>query len=116
MNFKEDPTIEKRSKLVFKGMKSYMDDDVAYQQKHIDQCRKIVDEYFSELVATKDATEGKQVVIATVLKLNKLNEECDHELIETDQREDLCAIIIRASEMMGYSHNGQDITEEWREW
>ena len=32
--------------------------------------------------------------LCSVLKLNELNEKCDHGLLETDQREDVCALTL----------------------
>jgi hypothetical protein len=48
--------------------------------------------------------------------LNDLNAGCDHNLIETDQREDIAEIIIIAGNDKGYNELTEDITEEWREW
>ena len=53
---------------------------------------------------------------ATVLKLNKLNEKAGYELIETDQREDICKYIIRAGALLGFNGEDEDVTEEWRDW
>ena len=36
--------------------------------------------------------------------------------IETDQREQLCALIITAANRAGLVSGVYDITEEWREW
>ena len=51
----------------------------------------------------------------TILALNALNETCEHSLIETDQREEICDLIIKAALSVGVG-NGDDITEEWRDW
>jgi hypothetical protein len=37
-------------------------------------------------------------------------------LIETDQREQLCELIIAAAQRAGLVSDVYDITEEWREW
>ncbi len=50
-----------------------------------------------------------------VLNLNALNKECGGRLIETDQREDLCELILVAAKLAGLESD-EDITEEWREW
>ena len=52
----------------------------------------------------------------TVLRLNKLNEKCDFQLIETGEREQIAEIIISAGNLKGYNSLDDDITEEWREW
>jgi hypothetical protein len=45
-----------------------------------------------------------------------LNATCEYDLIETDQREDICAFIIRAGALAGFNEADEDVTEEWREW
>jgi hypothetical protein len=47
--------------------------------------------------------------------LNELNDRCDGCLIETDQREQLCDILIAAAKNAGLDSD-EDITEAWREW
>ncbi len=93
--------------------------DAGYTQKHIDQCSKIIDEFFSALKNTPDLKKNESIlktVKATVVKLNKLNDKCDGSIIETDQREQLCELIITAAKHAGIESNEDDITEEWREW
>lgn len=53
--------------------------------------------------------------IRQVLKLNKLKEKCGGSIIETDQREDLCQIILVAARRAGLKTE-EDMTEEGREW
>jgi hypothetical protein len=50
-----------------------------------------------------------------VLALNALNARCHDHLIETDQREHLCALIGQAAIARGVG-SGQDLTAEWRAW
>lgn len=57
-----------------------------------------------------------KIVKKTVLALNALNEKCEYELIETEQREDIAEIIILAGYLKGFNDRDDDITEEWREW
>ena len=65
--------------------------------------------------------EGKEnaftmkAVNAAVVKLNTLNDRCDGVLIETDQHEQLCALIIAAAQRAGLVSEEYDITAEWRE-
>jgi hypothetical protein len=47
--------------------------------------------------------------------LNELNDRCDGCLIETDQREQLCDILIAAAKNAGLDSD-EDITQAWREW
>jgi len=95
------------------------DFDAGYTQKHVDRCSKIIDEFFASLqaVANRNRNAGiLKAVKVTVGKLNTLNDRCDGGLIETDQREDLCALINRAAKQAGLESDQDDVTEEWREW
>ena len=69
--------------------------------------------------ALSRADENKEIIMGqvkeTVLALNVLNEKCEYELIETDQREDICKFIITAVNVAGLKTD-EDVTEEWREW
>jgi hypothetical protein len=77
---------------------------------------KLIDTFLTELTQTETKENGMKVVEKVVLKLNELNEKCEYELIETDQREQLAEIINLAGNLKGYSKKEEDITEEWREW
>ena len=95
------------------------DFDAGYTQADIDRCARIIDGLLASL---EDLPKGKRnesilkVVKAAVLKLNKLNDRCDGGLIETDQREQLCELIITAAKRAGLVSDVYDITEEWRAW
>lgn len=129
------PDLVKLRQRAIDGMVSYMkfggaededdpeydpDFDAGYSQEHIDQCGKIIDEFFAALSAVPDKNRGdaiREVVKSAVVKLNKLNDKCEGSLIETDQREDLCALLLSAAEVAGLDcAKSEDITEEWREW
>ncbi|KAF1066784.1 MULTISPECIES: hypothetical protein [unclassified Variovorax] len=96
--------------------------DPGYTQAEVDRCAEIVDEYLATLAAIDEASEAKRdaailaAVERVVLQLNRLNEDSEGSLIETDQREDLCELIIAAASHAGLETEGEDITEEWREW
>ncbi|MFM9879633.1 MAG: hypothetical protein ACKVOO_04390 [Burkholderiaceae bacterium] len=95
------------------------DFDAGYVQEDIDQCAVILDTYF-DAVANAPEDEREEAIMeavkTAVLELNALNEQSDGGLIETDQREQLCDLIILAASEAGLETGGQDITEEWREW
>jgi hypothetical protein len=93
--------------------------DAGYTQEHIDRSNEILDAFVSKLEQVSDSnrnTEIMEAVKTAVLELNALNEECDGSMIETDQREQLCEIIISAAKEAGLVTSEYDITEEWREW
>lgn len=97
------------------------DYDAGYTQYEVNECGEILDEYIDTLIALGDEADDKAImrcVQQVVQKLNQLNERCDYQLIETDQREEMVPYIIQAAEQAGLSlHRAEyDITEEWREW
>jgi len=90
--------------------------ETAYSQSDVEACMKIVAHYLDELDKTASNDDAMKLVETTVMALNQLNEKCDHEMIETDQREDLAEIIIHAAHLKGFNEEEDDITEDWREW
>ena len=119
---------EKKQQNVLSSMIDYMSPDkediedyeefeVEYTQADIDKCGEILDEYIDALIkSNKDETLIVESVKKVILELNSLNKKCEHELIETNQREDLCQFIEDASIIAGLTKSENDITEEWREW
>lgn len=119
-----DEFIELKGEIV-DGMLAYMerddedDFDPGYTRQDVDKCAAILQDYLSTVLrpsAHGDAEQIMAAVKAVVIALNDLNEDCDHGLIETDQREQLCELIINAAGQAGLEASGEDITEEWREW
>ncbi len=116
--------LHKREELV-DGMTGYMIEcatnsefDAPYTQADIDRCSLILDGFLTALDGAGEPAGPDailEIVKRAVLALNELNDECDGSLIETDQREQLCDIIILAANNAGLD-TGDDITEAWREW
>lgn len=119
---KENPTMENKSieaqiMSLKKSMTDYMNaTHPNYTEKDIEKCVQILTEYNVEMSNSKSKEDGMQVVKATVLKLNELNENSGEELIETGEREAIATIIITVGHNKGYNSEDEDITEEWREW
>jgi hypothetical protein len=90
------------------------DGDAAYTRADIDECMRIVDTYLAAVRRTPP-TGLIPLVRDAVLRLNALNDRCEGALIETDQREDLCEILLVAARSAGMTEQG-DVTEPWREW
>ena len=88
----------------------------AYTERDVNACEGILNVYRLEMSKSNSKNEGIEVVKATVLQLNKLNEKCDGTLIETGEREQIAEIIILAGNQKGYNGADEDITEPWREW
>jgi hypothetical protein len=95
------------------------DFDAGYTQAHIDRCGQIIDTYLVALENVGGENVNERILEAVkvaVLDVNQLNDECDGGMIETDQREQLCALIIAAAAHAGLVSSEYDITEPWREW
>ena|SRR5688572_8008223 len=105
------------------GMREYLADVVAeggdpgYTEAEIGECETILDAFLAKLSAAKPghADAVMAAVRDAVLALNTLNEACSHGLIETDQREEICSLIVEAAQAAGVGA-GEDLTEQWREW
>ncbi len=87
-----------------------------YAQKDVRKCAAILTRYLEQMDRSTAVAQGMEIVKATILELNALNEKCDGQLIETGEREQIAAIIINASARKGYNTPDEDITEPWREW
>lgn len=93
------------------------DFDAGYTQEHIDECGAILSGFLASVQGHSGAEPSVIMndVKMVVLALNALNEKCDCPIIETDQREDICALIDNAVKEAGLASE-DDVTEEWREW
>ena len=116
MNLKENTEIKAILDRLKKGMIDYISDDTVYTEQDVDICMNILYEYLDGIATSKTKEDGMTFVKHAVLQLNELNGKCEDELIETDQREDICEIITIAGNLLGYNDRGDDITQEWREW
>ena len=116
MNLIENPQLLEIKASVIEGMVDFMDEDTAYSQSDIDECGQILTSHLTALSSCEDQSNSLEVVKATVIRLNALNDKADCELIETDQREQICEFIIQAGFLKGFNRSDEDITEDWREW
>jgi hypothetical protein len=109
---------------VIESMLDYMTDeddpdfDSGYERQHVDRCGALLDAFINS-TRSIDPSSGPEQILATtketVLALNALNAECEGSLIETDQREMICDLLLAALAGCGYDGD-DDVTEEWREW
>ncbi len=145
MSLNTHPELLARKQNIIDGMAQYMkfggaqdaddpdfdpDFDAGYVQANIDSCEEILDDYLLALTEVveghdmeNDEDDGQafneqilEAVKTVVQALNVLNEQCESPLIETDQREQLCDLILTAASEAGFDAEGEDLTEEWREW
>lgn len=87
-----------------------------YCADDVTSCIKLLLEFLTAIDSEKQTFESAtNHVQALVLALNELNDDCQHSLIETTQREDICEFIQKTLLAAGIALDG-DITQEWREW
>ena len=99
------------------SMINYMEDaNPDYTEKDVNKCVEILHKYIQDLAKTNSKSNGMEIVKSTILDLNQLNENCNGQLIETSEREQIAEIITLAGNEKGYNSKEEDITEEWREW
>lgn len=124
MQVETNDYVELKSEIL-DGMRSYREDlakdgvDAGYGDGDIDECEGIIDRFLERMATAAERGDDAGAVGAvkdTVLALNALNARCGHSLIETDQREGLCELILGAAAVAGLGGDGEDLTEEWREW
>lgn len=107
---------------LLEGMRGFMEAVAAdgiepdYTEADIAECEVILDAYLAKV---RTAREGDVVFVMAAVKeavvaLNELSERCES-LIETEQRELIAELIIQAAAAVGVG-DGEDLTEEWRQW
>lgn len=117
MSARADDGLRERKTRLVEGMKEYMrDGDVSYDESHVRRCEAILDAFDAGISGASARDEALAHVRTAVLALNALNDECEGELIETDQREMICELINNATARRGFISADEDVTEEWREW
>ena len=83
------------------GMLEYMQGGTAnYSESDVDACRAILVSHAKALEQAKDRAAATELVKSTVIQLNRLNQRTGQDLIETDQREGICAFIIKSGAIM----------------
>lgn len=103
--------------------------DQLFPDEFIDKAENLLKDFVAAIDQCPTSAQGFPQVMrgveTLVVALNRLNEEFDFEVIETDEREDLCAfieetIIARGIdiEALAAAQNcsRHEITDQWREW
>ena len=94
-----------------------LDEDICTMED-VNKCGDILERYIDELVAISkkpsDAAIMRSVENA-VKKLNKLNEKCECELIESTISDDICDFIHNAAVEAGLVEIPENVCDEWRE-
>ena len=94
-----------------------------YTEKHIRKCANLLDAYAKTLaslgtpVGPKRDKQIMTVVKHLVLDLNKLNAKTAYEMLETDERDNICVLVTEAAVQAGLTETPEDgdVTGEWRE-
>lgn len=110
--------VEMRKQLVENMLDYQAEANPDYGPEDVARCAAVLDRF---LMATASASGPDRdahllaAVEAAVKSLNELSAECE-ELIETGEREHICALIDAALEDAGYDTKGRDVTQAWRRW
>ncbi|UUZ85866.1 hypothetical protein LJK88_21840 [Paenibacillus sp. P26] len=108
---------EKPTKKWHERMVEYGDD--LFTPERLELSDKLIDKYLNELNLLQGNPDQEKVMASVeeiVISFNHLNEDNDY-FIETMEREELAEFIVKAARLAGLEvEEGQDITEEWREW
>lgn len=92
-----------------------LEDEVSYDRWDIKICMNFMEIFLEKIENVKNEKETLDLVKETIENLNKLNKKCEYELLETDQREDICEIIILATNLKWFNPENKDLTEEFRD-
>lgn len=90
-------------------------EEAEYTTEHVERCGRLVDSLLAALSKAADEAAARDCVKMAVEDLNDLNEQAGEQMIETDQREQLCHIIDSAWERRGFGA-ADDIAGPWRRW
>ena len=106
-----------------KWRKSFDDGLEQYTEENCNKAKNVFDSLLSSLIKLGENAPQEQKIAffkKAVLALNTLNEEEDETLIETGEREDLCALIDQITIASGLNPkdygDGAGIADEWRDW
>jgi hypothetical protein len=112
--------IEDKKRYLLHWMYDFIEDDdePAYQVEDVEECDEILSSFIHHALNSEQRSDLvwlSSEIQDLVVTLNRLNQKHAGQLIESDQREDLCALIALVLKHCGHSDQG-DITEPWREW
>ncbi len=103
--------------------------DRLFPDAFVDRTEHLLKEFVASVercsTSESDFPQVMQSIEALVVALNKVNEDFDHGVIETDEREELCAFIDEVVvakgidiETLAASQNcgRNELTDQWRDW
>ena len=112
--------IEEKKKYLLHWMYDFIEDDdePAYEKNDVDECDEVLTTFLNDVGTNPSRADFSWLsskVEEMVKQLNDLNAKHEQQLIEADQRDDLCELVRLVIEDAGHTCD-VDITEEWREW
>lgn len=114
--------IEEKKKYLLHWMYDFIADEdeeePAYQKKDVEECDQVLTAFINTVANSEHKADFSWIssqVERLVKILNMMNEKHEHQLLETHQREDFCALISLVITHAGHDYE-EDITEQWREW
>lgn len=93
-------------------------DDAVCTRDDVEKCGIILEKYLDELSDIEKDPHDEPIMKAVekaVKKLNKLNEACECELLESTISDDICDFIHNAAVEAGLSDIPDNVCDEWRE-
>lgn len=93
-------------------------DDVVCTMQDVEKCGSILEGYIDDLSAGSKVLTNEKILATvekTIRKLNKLNEKCECELIESTISDSICDFIHNAAVEAGLTTDSENVCDEWRE-
>ena len=93
-------------------------DDVICTRDDVDKCGIVLEKYIDELIELSKEPHDDLIMKAVekaVRKLNKLNEACECELLDSTVGDDICDFIHNAAVEAGLSVIPENVCDDWRE-
>ena len=93
-------------------------DDVVCTRDDIEKCGIVLEKYIDELVEIAKDPKDELILKAVekaVKKLNKLNEACECELLDSTISDDICDFIHNAALEAGLEDVPDNVCDEWRD-
>jgi len=94
-----------------------------YTQGNCEKAKRIFDNLIDDLASIGEKASEKEkteLFKIAILATNKLDNENDNTLIETEEREELCRLTNEITKACGLDPNkygnGEGLCSEWREW
>ncbi|MEJ7594683.1 MAG: hypothetical protein WKF77_24400 [Planctomycetaceae bacterium] len=113
----DHPDLRRMLLRIGNSMLSRMDiEHATYTEEHVDRCREILISHAEDIDEAQDEDSSAKLVRTTVLKLNQLNYDTGHDLIDEELREFICGFLSKAGSLKGRNAPNVDVTEVWREW